>query len=127
MASASKARAPDDGVDLVALDRFLRAGLGGGRLPGGVERDHLDLPARELACADRDRGRALLPSGGRPRQRAGLDREEADPDGPLVRRGGAVETTMAATTATQAAAASTRRRDLRDRTMSDMETISAGG
>ena len=38
---------PEDGVDLVALDQFLRLGLGAGRVAAGVGGDELDLAAGE--------------------------------------------------------------------------------
>ena len=42
-------RAEDD-VDLVALDQFLRLGLGAGRVAAGVGGDELDLAAGEACC-----------------------------------------------------------------------------
>ena len=75
---------PEDGVDLVALDQFLRLGLGAGRVAAGVGGEEVDLAAGEgVVLLLQVRDDALFHLDTALRQRSGLDGEQAE----LERRG----------------------------------------
>ena len=79
----SRQRAEDD-VDLVALDQFLRLGLGAGRLAAGVGGEEFDLAAGHLVVVLLQPGEhALFHLDAALRERAGLDGQQAE----LERRG----------------------------------------
>ena len=69
----------EDDVDLIALDQFLRLGLGAGRLAAGIGGEELDLAAGHLVVVLLQPGEhALLHLDAALRQAAGLDREQAE-------------------------------------------------
>ena len=74
----------EDGVDLVALDQFLRFGLGAGGIAAGIGGDEVDLAAGEgVVLLLQVRDDALFHLDAALRQRSGLDGEQAE----LERRG----------------------------------------
>ena len=79
----------EDHVDVVALDQFLRLGLGAGRIAAGVADHQLDLATGQhvVAVLEEEVG-ALLHLDAALRQRAGLDGEQADADRLVLCDGG---------------------------------------
>jgi hypothetical protein len=71
----------DDDVDLVAVDQFLRLGLGASRIAAGVGGDEFDLAACEgVGLFLEEHGDALFHLVAALRQRPGLDRQQAYPE-----------------------------------------------
>ena len=79
----------EDHVDLVALDQFLRLGLGAGGIAAGIGGDQFDRPSGDLIAAVLQEQRdALLHLDAALRERSGLHRQQPDADRLVLRDGG---------------------------------------
>ncbi len=78
----------EDHIDVVALDQFLRLGLGARGIAAGVADHQLDLAAGQHVVAIlQEQIGALLHLDAALRQRTGLHREQADADRLVLRDG----------------------------------------
>src|SRR5262249_8790107 len=76
----------EDHIDLVALDQFLRLGLGAGRIAASVGGDQFDLAVGRHVFLLAEKGEdPLLHLVAALRERAGLHREQADFEGGRLR------------------------------------------